>query len=302
MPERRFGGVVHSVFRRACNVRADDDGRLLALLPAEAGNVPHGVRLDVPPGFAFVDHLAVGQPAACRAGVLRFTGARISVDLGGARPWRVDDSSPPADLGRPEVAAAWEVAWRRLPHDAGRRADDAGLLARAAERHGLELAAAARRLRLEEAGAAVGRLVGCGPGLTPAGDDLLVGCLAGLWSTAGADPARCGFLRGLAAAVARAAPATTDISRSYLDAAAQGEFAEAIAVLARCIGDGAAAGEVERATADALRVGHTSGADGVGGLLLGLAAWSPAPSPSPTLCGLQRALDITSTGRDRSHG
>jgi hypothetical protein len=263
---------------------------------------PHGVRLDVPPAFVFVDHLAAGQPAACRAGVLRFAGTRLSVDLGGAQPWRVDASVLPADLGLPEVAAAWQAAWRGLPRGAERRADDAGLLARAAERYGLELTAATRRMRLEEAEAAASGLVGCGPGLTPAGDDLLVGSMAGLWSTAGANPARRGFLQGLAAAVARAAPATGDISRSYLEAAVHGDFAEPIAALARRIGLGAAPEEVERATADALRVGHTSGADGVLGLLLGMAAWSPAPSPSPALHCLQRAIESTPSGRGRRHG
>jgi hypothetical protein len=297
LPGPRFAGVVHSVFRRACNLRVAPDGRLLTLLPAQAPDLPQGVRLDVAGTFAFLDHLAVGQTVACRAGVLRFAGTGLAVDLGRARPWRLAVGVPPADLGRPRAAAAWATAWRRLRQAVGREAGDAGLLAEAVACRGLELAAATRRLCAAAAELAVARLVGLGPGLTPAGDDLLVGWLAGLRSTAGADPARRGFLRQLAALVRRAAAATGDISRSQLEAAADGEFAEPIARLARAIAAGAGADAIERATATALRVGHSSGADGVRGLLLGMAAWSPAPSPSPLLRRLQRALDSTSSGR-----
>ena len=159
------------------------------------------------------------------------------------------------------------------------RAGDAqaALLSRTVDRRGLRLARAARHLRVREAARAVEDLIGCGPGLTPSGDDLIVGFLAGLWSTAGDDPARHTFRRVLCAAVALSARATGDISRVYLTHASRGRFAEPLATLAARIGDGATVGEIEQTTAAALRVGHSSGGDGVLGLLLGLAAWSAHP-------------------------
>ena len=54
---------------------------MLALLAPHLGNVPHGVRLDAPAGFAFSRHLAVGERVGCRADVLRVAGG-LSVDLG----------------------------------------------------------------------------------------------------------------------------------------------------------------------------------------------------------------------------
>jgi hypothetical protein len=150
-------------------------------------------------------------------------------------------------------------------------------LGRAVDRQGVRLARATRHLRAHEAARAIEALIGCGPGLTPSGDDLIVGFLAGLWSTGGDDPAQRTFRRALCLAVAAAAEATGDISRTYLTHATCGRFAEPLATLAARIGDGAPVGEIERLTAAALRVGHTSGCDGVLGLLLGLAAWSAQP-------------------------
>ena len=63
------------------------------------------------------------------------------------------------------------------------------------------------------------------------------------------------------------------ISGAFLRHATVGSVAEPLAVLARRIGEAAAPDEVEGAAARALAVGHTSGADGTLGLLLGLAAW-----------------------------
>ena len=91
------------------------------------------------------------------------------------------------------------------------------------------------------------------------------------------------FRRALCAAVAAAARATGDISRAYLTHATRGRFAEPLATLAARIGDGATVGEIERLTAAALHVGHSSGGDGVLGLLLGLRAWSAHPVPGRDL-------------------
>jgi Protein of unknown function (DUF2877) len=278
-PRGRFNGRVHSVFREACNIRLDD-GRLLALLAPHLGNVPHGVRLDLPAGFDFSRQIALGQAVGCRADVLRVAGGGLSVDLGTAQPWQGILPAPGVDLTSANMAAAWRAAWRRLRQD--RRRNDrreVECATRAVGRQGVRLARAARVLRPDGVAGALDRLIGCGPGLTPAGDDLVVGFLAALWCTAGVDPARRAFLDGLCAAVAAAAAATGDISRAYLIHAAHGQFAEALIALARGIAEGAPPGAVEFATMAALRVGHTSGAAGTFGLLLGLAAWAPQSAP-----------------------
>ena len=280
-PRIRFNGVIHSVFDQACNIRVDD-GRLLALLLPCLGNVPHGARIAAPAGFGFARHLTVCGPVGCRADVLRM--AQLSIDLGTAQPWRADLAAAGVDLSVPQVARAWRAAWRMLGQRRPRAGDAQGaLLSRTVDRRGLCLARATRHLRVHEAARAVESLIGCGPGLTPSGDDLIVGFLAGLWSTAGDDPEQHAFRRALCAAVAAAARATGDISRAYLTHATRGRFAEPLATLAARIGDGATVGEIEGSTAAALHVGHSSGGDGVLGLLLGLRAWSAHPVPGRDL-------------------
>jgi Protein of unknown function (DUF2877) len=274
-PRIRFNGVIHSVFDQACNIRVDD-GRLLALLTPGLANVPHGARIAAQAGFGFARHVTVGAPVGCRADVLRMAG--LSIDLGTAKPWQAELAGAAVDLRMPQVAQAWWTAWRMLRQRRVRRgAEQLALLSRTLHRRGLCLARAARQLRVDQARRAIEGLIGCGPGLTPSGDDVIVGFLAGLWSAAGDDPAQCAFRCALCDAVAAAAVRTGDISRVYLAHAARGRFAEPLSTLAARIGDGASVGEIERLTAAALRVGHSSGGDGVLGLLLGLAAWSAQP-------------------------
>jgi hypothetical protein len=294
-PRGRFNGAVHSVFRHACNVRLDD-GRLVALLAAHLGNVPHGVRLAVPAGFAFEHHIKVGRQVSCRADVLRVAGGGLSIDLATAWPWRGELPAGGVDLASPEVARAWRTAGRAWQGNRPRIDDrTVEIVGRAVDHQGVRLARAARDLQPEEAAGALLCLVGCGPGLTPSGDDLIVGFLAGLWSTAAVDPARRRFLEDLCAAVAAAAAATGDISRAYLRHAARGHFAQPLITVMHHIGAGAQRRAIEAAVAAALRIGHTSGADGVCGLLLGLGAWAPT-SALPGLAAPSEAVAGVGSG------
>jgi hypothetical protein len=272
-PRGRFNGTVHSVFAQACNIRLDD-GRMPALLAPHLGNVPHGVRVDAPAGFVFSRHLAAGERVGCRADVLRVAGG-LAVDLGSARAWRGELPSVNVDRLVPEVTQAWRAAWCGLRRGRAPADQADATLNRAVERQGVRLARAARALQADEAARLLERVIGCGPGLTPSGDDLVTGFLAGLFSTMGEDRGRRGFLEAFCRTVAAAAVFTADISRTYLSHAVAGGFAEPLVTLARQIDAGSDRSAIESATTAALRVGHTSGGAGVFGLLLGLNAWSP---------------------------
>ncbi len=139
------------------------------------------------------------------------------------------------------------------------------------------LSYATRRLDLQFAEQAAARLVGLGAGGTPARDDVLVGYLAGLWTSIAGDRPRADFVAGLADIVRGLGKRTNDVSRVYLEAAADGEVSERLAAVVTPIAAGGPAPSVARAAAAAIAVGHSSGADATLGLLLGLAAWGPAP-------------------------
>lgn len=114
-------------------------------------------------------------------------------------------------------------------------------------------------------------LLGCGPGLTPSGDDVLVGVLVMLHAAGRHDAARL-----LAGAVTTEAPRRTSrISAAHLVAASRGEAVEPVhdVVQALLAGEPAAcATSVKRL----LAYGHSSGADALRGMVLAADALAAA--------------------------
>ena len=131
---------------------------------------------------------------------------------------------------------------------------------------------------IDAASDAVSQVIGLGDGLTPAGDDFLVGYLAGLWSASRAR-ARDAVRNAVGAAIAANAARTGTISRHYLEAAIAGEVSEPLARLAAAIGNGDTR-NTEQAAAAALSVGATSGAAASYGLLLAAATLSSVTPPA----------------------
>ena len=161
-------------------------------------------------------------------------------------------------------------------------------------------------LDISRAIAAIDRLVGWGEGLTPAGDDAVVGFLAAIRALAGTDTKRIAFVDALSAAVVSRAGRTTDISAHYLRLAAQGHFNADVRQLVHALMGGenregagvpaalhaepnaALAGAPDASLAEApyaplhsaldaaLEVGATSGADMLAGMMAGFRASRPA--------------------------
>jgi hypothetical protein len=123
-------------------------------------------------------------------------------------------------------------------------------------------------------------LIGLGPGLTPSGDDFIVGYLAGLWSTAGTEQSKRSFLLLIGNWLFNSLKGTNEISRTYIRYAMEGEVSEPLAVLARRIAKGENMNGIKESTEEAFQVGSTSGTDGVLGLLLGILAWHHLPCQS----------------------
>jgi hypothetical protein len=214
---------------------------------------------------------------------LRIDGISLTVDLHQTRLWKCNLPALKTDLTNPSTASAWQAVWdaldqRQLTTGADIVADEllmkgktlrAGVPQKAAEAvqaliqstRGFDLTAAA----------SIRELIGLGSGLTPSGDDLLAGYLAGLWCTVQGKRERQEFVSGLGRKIVRLSRRTNEISRTYLYHAARGQVSSRLAALAEAISHGES-GESLRAIAEnAMRVGHTSGMDAVTGLLIGLA-------------------------------
>ncbi len=295
VPTMCFSGVIHSIFHQACNVSLESDA-LLTLVSSEKGNLSQGIRLGTPPKFTFLNQLREGQPFACRGGVLRISGSELSVDLRTASLWHIDLKGLMVDLRQRDTAQAWAVAWLELgKHRCGNGISSMiaaipvpkqnpvtslgiKILVERAVQTVSALIDATRNFQVDGAITSLRPLIGLGPGLTPSGDDFIVGYLAGLWSTAGSDSSRLRFMSSLGAWLSRAAAGTNAISCTYIKSAVNGNVSEPIATLAQRFRQVKSMDSVREATRTALQVGNTSGTDGVLGLLLGCIAWA-----APTL-------------------
>jgi len=233
----------HSVFEHAINFEMSD-GALVTL---------HG------PG-----PLAAPFAIALESWEEELTGGPLTLDLGGAA--RVDLGIRHARNGVTArvLLAAGLAETRPEPCAAGLESPRAR-----AARGGLSRAIGAGNAA-DFIDAARG-LIGLGEGLTPAGDDYLVGMLAILHRLADGWPASGAVARAL---TAHAVDATTTVGAAFLRHAVVGQFSEPLRDLTMAKSPSAA-----RAAAAALaRMGATSGADTLAGMRAALAALEAGPA------------------------
>jgi hypothetical protein len=256
--------VLH-VFESACNL-VNDKGEILSLVTAATGNGPFALVV-VPARGRFSFAAWIGTPSKFTACDHLLRLGPLVVDWRGATPWQ---PRPRWEVlrRRPSVWQHHLPSLRRLLHEwavgPGRSAP-----ASLAQRWQAAAEGAAAQLQQGVAAGDLGRcragaaaLAGLGEGLTPAGDDFLVGVMAALWSCFPATDAA-----HLAGAMAQAAvPRTTLLSGAWLQAAAHGEAGINWHLLVEALaGNGAPA--VRRAGQHILQTGHTSGAAALAGFL-----------------------------------
>ena len=285
VPRESFDAVVQSVFDTAANLRLIDEDRLITLLLSDHYELPQGIR--IPTRYAPFPSLTVGLRAATRGGILRFDGSPLTVDFRRAHVWKCCVSELHANMELPSSQEAWSTAWQLLNQGqrigkTDRIAEDLFLsnsgspLSRRIRKSVTQLITSAERFDIRGSIHAAEKLIGLGPGLTPTGDDFLIGFLAGLWCTRGTDQGQLGFIRSFGDALMQIATGTNEISRTYLYHAALGQFSSSLSNLLEAIATG---GRVKQATEEAMQVGHSSGMDSVTGLLIGLSVWSGGTIP-----------------------
>ncbi|MDO8752434.1 MAG: DUF2877 domain-containing protein [Anaerolineales bacterium] len=286
IPRDNFDALIRSVFDSAVNMRLEGADRLITLLISDHDELPQGIRItDKNPAL---QSLTVGLRATCRGGILRFDSSPITIDLRGAPIWRCRVTELNTDMQSPSVIEAWSTAWDLLNKQqrlkkteliAGDlfKLNTGSLLAQKLGKSVLQLVPATEQFDVQGCSRAAEKMIGLGPGVTPSGDDLLIGYLAGLWSTAGSHQQQSSFIRSFGISLMKMAKQTNEISRTYLYHAIHGQFSSNLSTLAEAITTGH---QIEKAIQAAMRVGHSSGMDSVTGLLIGLAVWNQK-SPNP---------------------
>jgi len=251
---------VLSVYRSVVNITTPDG--LLTVASPEEGGLPNGILADLGPDWHALG-LRPGMVVSASDRDVLVPDARLEIQFDTARRWSPQFRRPARSV---DVATA---RWRRRRAAAGRTAeahasaDDSLGTLKAARPIVVALTAALETGDRSTAAAMAASLVGLGPGLTPSGDDVLVGIEAALHALA--HPSA-GFTT---LAMGGVEERTTAVAATLLRHAAAGEFAERLhTLLAALLGpdDATIPAAINRAVA----WGATSGADCLVGVLIGL--------------------------------
>jgi hypothetical protein len=247
-----YAGTVHSVFARVVNI-VDASGRLVSLAVRSLDNAPGTLIVDLADFRSF--SLRPGTPARTRREVLYIDEPRLAV--------------------RFDRAAAWHAGLPEYPRDDMRLRENLAAVrpcivdaAPLLEAHAPAIVSAMRRRDVDGVCTHGRGLLGLGPGLTPSGDDFLVGLFAVL-NLAGS-PCH-GLRRACDDILAGAEARTHAISLAALREAARGRVRDSLQVLLRELMSGRAE-SLRDALARVLAIGETSGRDIVSGIVCGLTA------------------------------
>lgn len=251
---------VHSVFQHVVNVRVGDE--LLLLGPKnrpEVRDCPFGLALEQGQWRQLSEGLGAGTlprrwswSRSC--GVFTGDGATV-LDLAPAC-WSV--AQPRSVPSVPQTVVLQMPATAPVPGLL--QAYDAPTVLAAIRRAGAALAGDGPFQDVQW-------LLGRGPGLTPSGDDVLVGLLAGLRATGRLCDRTVLLLDDVLRGPGR--ELTTEVSLAYLRCAVRGELAGQVVAVVQALAQGH---QVDPAVRRLLGHGHTSGSDVLWGLIVGLGA------------------------------
>ena len=266
---RAFDARVHSVFERVINLERAT-GELFTLAARSLDNAPQTAIIDID-GFGAAG-VAVSDPIAAVEGALH-VGDSLILRWAEASIWqaRLPRYSTAPERGPDQLRAARTYLAQQGVRG-GMTVNGAGEgtveleVAKALEQRSAWLLDALEQGRHADACRHAASMLGLGPGLTPSGDDFLVGLFAMLNV---ADSPCQGWLDGGAQVLLHAEHATNAISLAALTAAAGGRVRESITALIDSLLHGTPALLAEPLRR-VLAIGATSGADLVVGLLAGL--------------------------------
>ncbi len=251
-------GRVHSVFRQAVNVVLDET--LLTFLPDAGVGLPDSIVLTAA-DFAILGQTSCDEPVLKRSGTIAIPQSRITIRIG-------DNNRDNAFFPGGKLAPAAERIQRqeRIRRDlAGFRAD----MPPQVEQRSAELANALGNHDLPACERIAASLVGLGNGLTPSGDDVLLGVLAVLRFLIESGATAPFYTMFTEAVVKLAEGNTTDASLKYLRCAGQGRFSLPLIAGVRALGE--AGHEIDMANLERLvSTGDTSGSDMLNGIVLGV--------------------------------
>jgi hypothetical protein len=262
------------VFGNACNLLADQ--RLITIVTSDRCDGPTVVRVRSGPDIDLKCRFTAGDVGALAQARLHICGT--AVDWHSATVWTPEVFQPPANnrqtAAHVALAESFVSRHRKMyPTVLDTAAvDTVNALEQACTQHNSTLAAPLAQ-----------KLVGWGEGLTPAGDDFLVGWLAGLHVLAGHADSRAFFV-AVGDAIVRRLHATPLLSAQPLRLAVDGHCnADLHKVRAMLLASASPQG-LSQALDRVLHTGATSGAATLAGLLSAIRSWYPPSREASVSC------------------
>ena len=263
----QFATVLH-IFKPASNL-INAEGQILSLVHPRIGNGPFSLVVDIKDFTTLVEveDKIIVDPFSV------FVGSLV-IDVSDAEVWQPQPDWEQIQDNRPALEKYSGTIHENLLQEAPRDSFALFVIGQTAESEmnkllqrksllGLEsITSALKSLKASDLEDAARILAGLGPGLTPAGDDFLIGIMHALWALFPEEQAQ--SISNQLANVA--APRTASISANWLEAAARGEAGETWHKLFEAI----LADDQEQVEAAILRIlptGHTSGADALAGFI-----------------------------------
>ena len=258
--------VLH-VFDQVCNV-VDEGRRVISLVTPEIGKGPFSLIVNLPHG-RFTDFITPESEVSVDGIVLQI--GSLSVDTNSAELWDARplwESVPPSAIQAylPLFESKLATSSRDSLWFVNGRSDPTSLKAQKAIIT-LQIGLKTGNLAACQEGAR--GLAGLGVGLTPAGDDFLLGVMVGLWLPKESSRGDAETQRIVEILVEEAVPRTTTLSGAWLEAAGRGEAGQPWHGLVEALRD---EGEtaVSQAIDHILTTGHTSGADALAGFVIAI--------------------------------
>jgi hypothetical protein len=260
---------VHSCFAHALNLIADD-GHLFTLLDAKCyQNLPDAVRITLPEGWDWQLQASTGESVQLVPGNIQSQRWRVYISDSELWQPRLNRSSLcldtlPLALQHYETLAS-QLLLYCLEHqvESDLRWASSPVSKNESKRQ-LELEEQPEQLENQ-----IVKLLGYGKGLTPDGDDYLVGYLAALspWQLT---PELLAHQNRMQQLIKQHLPHTTDISRHYLSRALEGHFSQPVCTLQEKIISSTQNATIIDAAEQIMQFGASSGVDCLAGMLHGL--------------------------------
>lgn len=278
-------GEVHSVFERTFNILIDDE--LVGVAQSGVSRSPINLIIEIPPSENMHSlGLKKGMQVELVEGRI-LVGGVLEISLEGAELWRpktrvercnrLDKIKRNLELAKrlaarkseseglgPLLGHVDEIATGKMP-----QISELNAVAKTVLPQLIYLTRAVRSGNTAEVKKVARKLIGLGPGLSPSADDALSGFTAALWWVSHSLGSGISNVEDINRVIVSQASGTTLLSKQLLQHAARGEVNERVEELLEALLAGGQS-EIEPGVEQVLKIGETSGADMMVGLLLGM--------------------------------